>query len=334
MFTDYLLTGATGFLGNTIAWKLHEKGYHCKALVMPGDTYASRLPPDTELFYGNVLDAESLDAFFNGRSDSTCVIHCAGIVSIATRPNPMIYKVNVEGTRNILCLAVKHHVERVIHVSTIHAIPEKPAGEIILETDTFDENLVKGEYSKSKAVASRIALQAAREGLNLSIVHPSGIIGPNDWRHGQITSTIISYCKRKLPAGVRGGNNFVDVRDVADGILTCAENGTAGECYILSGHNTTVKSILEHVKTIINGKRLVYLPLWLVKMIAPIYERNAVMRHEASFLTPYSAYALGSNANYSHEKATKAFGYTPRKIDETIEDTVKWLINTKQINAF
>lgn len=334
MFTEFLLTGATGFLGNTIAWKLHEKGYRCKALVTQKGKYNSKLPPDTELWYGDILDAESLDELFNGvSSDDTCVIHCAGIVSIASKPNPMIYKINVDGTRNILRLAAEHHVGRLIHVSSIHAIPEKPAGEIMSEINVFDEDFVRGEYAKSKAIASHIALQAAQEGLNLSIVHPSGLIGPRDWRHGQITTAIMSYCEGKLPAGVHGGNNFVDVRDVADGILACADKGLAGECYILSGHNTTVKAILEHVRTILNCKRLVYLPLQLIKMIAPIYEKIAVMRHKTTFLTPYSAYALGANAAYSHEKATEAFGFSPRRIEETIEDTVKWLIDTKQINA-
>lgn len=332
MFTRFLLTGATGFLGNTIAWILHKKRFYCKALVMQGDSYASKLPPDTELCYGDLLDADSLDSFFSGKLDDTCLIHCAGIVSIASKPNPMIYKVNVEGTKNILHLAAEHHIGRLIHVSSIHAIPEKPVGMGMSEINFFDENLVKGEYAKSKAMASQFALQAAKDGLDLSIVHPSGIIGPSDWRHGQITSTIMSYCNGRLPAGVHGGNNFVDVRDVANGILACAEKGSSGECYILSGHIATVKTILEYVRELINGKRLAYLPLALVKMIAPIYEMIAVRKHQTPFLTPYSAYALGANADYSYEKAAKSFGYCPRTIKETIEDTVRWLIDTKQIN--
>ena len=333
MFSEYLLTGATGFLGNTIAWKLHEKGLKCRALVMEGDRFKSKLPPSIEQYDGDILDLSTLGRFFEQTGKDACLLHCAGIVSIASKQNPMIYKVNVEGTRNIIRLAASHNIGKVIHVSSIHAIPEKPKGQVMTEVDTFDEMLVKGEYAKSKAAASQIASRAAYEGMNISIVHPAGIIGPGDWRHGQITSTIISYCKGKLPAGVHGGNNFVDVRDVADGILACAENGRAGECYILSGHNTTVKNILEHVRKIINGKRLFYLPLQIVKMIAPVYERVASIRHEVPFLTPYSAYALGVNADYSHEKATREFGYTPRKIHETIEDTVKWLIAAKQISG-
>ena len=331
MFTKFLLTGATGFLGNTIAWKLYEKGIRCRALVMPGDCHISKLPPETDLFIGDLLDLTSLDTFFRGLPDNVCLIHCAGIVSIASRQNPMVYKVNVEGTKNVLYLAEKYHVERVIYVSSVHALPDKPLGETITEIKIFDENLVKGEYAKSKAIASRLIMQSLDKGLNASIVHPSGMIGPCDWRCGQITNTILSYCNGTLPAGVQGGNNFVDVRDVAEGILNCAENGKTGESYILSGHCATIQTILEQVKKIIHGKKLVYLPLQLVKVIAPIYEKIAVLQKKSPFLTPYSAYALGTNANYSHEKATMAFGYNPRALKDTIEDTVNWLKKANKI---
>lgn len=148
-----------------------------------------------------------------------------------------------------------------------------------------------------------------------------------------ITSTIMSYCNGKLPAGVHGGNNFVDVRDVANGILACAENGVGGECYILSRHNSTVKTILEHVRELINRKRLLYFPLTLVKMIAPVYEMIAVKKHQTPFLTPYSAYALGANADYSRGKAAKAFRYCPRMVEDTVKDPVRRLIDTRQINT-
>ena len=80
MFNKYLLTGATGFLGNTIAWTLHKKGAKCTALVMRRDPLVSKLPPSVEIVYGDVLNLASLQSFFNRMDDNTCLIHCAGIV--------------------------------------------------------------------------------------------------------------------------------------------------------------------------------------------------------------------------------------------------------------
>ena len=85
MFSKYLLTGATGFLGNTIAWMLHEKGLECVCLVVKGDRYASKLPPSVKIVYGDVLDFESISEFFEEKDDNTCLLHCAGIVSIASK---------------------------------------------------------------------------------------------------------------------------------------------------------------------------------------------------------------------------------------------------------
>lgn len=75
MYTQYLITGVSGFLGNTIAWNLHEKGIRCKGLVRKGDPYISKLPPDVELCYGDVLDLDSLEHFFEGYSEETCLVH-------------------------------------------------------------------------------------------------------------------------------------------------------------------------------------------------------------------------------------------------------------------
>lgn len=330
-YNDFLLTGATGFLGNTIAWNLHERWCRCRALVSPGSRYTAKLPPDTAICGGNVLDTESMEEFSGGKSGETCLIHCAGKVSVASKPDSDVFRTNVAGTANALKLAAKHGIGRIIYVSSVHAIPERPEGLTISETRTFLTENVRGDYAKSKAAASRLAMEAASRGMNLSIVHPSGIIGPGDWRRGQITSTIAAYCNGKLPADLKGGNNFVVVRDVAGGILACADGGAAGECYILSGHTATVRDILEQVREIIGGRKISYLPLKLVKMIAPIWEMIAVSRGEKPFLTPYSAYALGTNADYSHDKATKAFGYMPRRLEDTVRDTVMWMKETGMI---
>lgn len=146
MFKEYLLTGATGFLGNTIAWKLHEKGCRCKALVRSGDAFSNKLPPDTELYNGDLLDYDSLEDFFSGSSEESCIIHCAGIVSIASKHDERIHKVNVKGTWNVLRSIAEHYVGRMIYVSSIHAIPEKPTGNVHTELSSFDANRVKGEY--------------------------------------------------------------------------------------------------------------------------------------------------------------------------------------------
>ncbi len=161
--------------------------------------------------------------FFADADSRTCVIHCAGIVSVASRPGSKLYQVNVGGTWRVLRQCMEHDVGKMVYVSSVHAIPEKSKGCIITEDCEFSPGLVDGDYAKSKAAATELVFEAAERGLNACIVFPSGIIGPGDLQGGSFTSMAKSFLAGKLPLAVRGGYDFVDVRDVARGILACSE---------------------------------------------------------------------------------------------------------------
>lgn len=320
MYSRYLITGATGNLGREVVRMLLARGDRVRALVLPGDDAERELPEGAEVVHGDVADRNSLALFFEGVLADACLIHCAGVITVASKAPPSLWRVNVEGTRNVLSLCRERKVSRVIYVSSVHAIPEKPKREIMREVSHFSPNLVQGHYARSKATATALALRAAREGLNLSVVHPSGILCPGDGGRGNTSAVILSYCQGKLPLAVRGGYDFVDVRDVAAGILACVAKGRVGECYILSGHYATLEGILGHVRRKTNGRRVVYLPLPFVRLLAPAIERLCVLRKQSLFLTPYSVYTLGSNAAFSHEKATRELGYHPRELTETLDE--------------
>ena len=326
MFEKYLITGATGFLGRTVLAQLKDAKAEVRALVMDGDPLARELPQNVRVMTGDVCDEAALERFFAGADEHTCVIHCAGMISVATHPGDRIYRVNVDGTRNILKFCSQCGVGKLVYVSSVHAIPEKPKGTEIAETTVFSPELVRGDYAKSKAMATALALQAAKEGLNASVVFPSGIIGPGDMGKGSITNMLLSFLAGKLPLAVKGGYDFVDVRDVAAGILACAERGLPGHGYILSGHYATIRDILELVKKTVNLRRSVsYLPICFAKLVAPIYEKISLRRREPLYFTPYSIAVLDSNGAFSRNAAATTLGYTPRPLSSTIRDTVVWL---------
>ena len=137
MYNQYLLTGATGFLGRAVAEELVRRGARVRGLVLPGDPYSGLLPGEVERVSGDVCDEDALGAFFAQTDGNTCVIHCAGIVSVASRPGAKLYQVNVGGTWKLLRQCVERNVGRLIHVSSVHAIPEKPRGSVMTEDCTF-----------------------------------------------------------------------------------------------------------------------------------------------------------------------------------------------------
>ena len=324
----YLVTGAAGHLGGAVIAQLCAQKKMVRALVLDGDPNAARLPASVERFTGDVTDLKSLEpAFAVRRGQKLVVIHAAGIVSIASKYDPRVYRVNVQGTRNIVDLCCEKKVKRLVHVSSVHAIPERPRGEAISEVDRFDPALVEGVYAKTKAEATQYVLDAARtKGLDACVVHPSGISGPGDCGRGHVTQLVIDYCNGSLTAGVDGGYDFVDVRDVAAGIVSCCERGRKGECYILSNRYFTVADLLD-VFHEVTGKRRIrtFLPLWFAKGTAGMAEAWYRLKKQPPLYTAYSLYTLASNAEFSHDKAARELGYTTRPFRQTIEDTVRWL---------
>ena len=253
------------------------------------------------------------------------MLHCAGIVSVASKPDEAIYRVNVQGTQNIVDLSREFGAGRLIYVSSVHAIPEKPAPETITEPDRFAPDEILGDYGKSKAMATALVLEAAQNGLNASVVLPSGIIGPGDLARGNMTRMLLAFCRGQLPLGVNGGYDFVDVRDVAVGVLACAERGKAGECYILSGHYTTIQDMFALTASQLGRKApKLCVPATLASCAAPVFEKIAQLRGERPFFTPYAIAVLRSNGRFSNAKATAMLGYHARPLRETLQSMILW----------
>jgi dihydroflavonol-4-reductase len=320
----WLVTGATGHVGTILVSVLQRRGEHVRALVRPNSNIVAH--SNVEIYEGDIRNRESLIPFFDrGDYDYVSLVHCAALITIASKHNPEVWNINVHGTNNVMSLARDTGVDRIVYVSSVHAIPERPANEIITEVSSFSPNLVHGQYAKSKAAAAQIVMDYAKAGLNVSIVHPSGIIGPGDTRsRNHMIRTIQAISDGKISVGLQGGYDFVDSRDVADGIIGCEEKGRPGECYILNGNYIGVLELVNSIRKI-RGKKTTRIeaPHALAKLIAPVAEYfSRTFSKDAPLLTPYSVYTLHTNGRFSHEKATREFDYHPRPMEESIRDSL------------
>lgn len=326
MFLKYLVTGATGFLGRAVIDELRKENAEIFAMVMKDDPLAGELPAYVHIVFGDVCEITSMQKFFSYADPQTCVIHCAGIVSVASHPGDIIYRVNVGGTAHILHYCHRHNVGKLIYVSSVHAIPKKLRWTEITQDAVFSPDLVKGDYAKSKALATGLVWDAAASGLDANVVFPSGIIGPNDIAKGSITSMLQSFIAGKLPLAVKGGYDFVDVRDVAAGIVACAKKGQRGHGYILSGQSASIRDILDVVKKTLRIKRNVfYLPIRIAGLIAPLYEKRCLRKHRPLFFTPDAVAVLASGDQFCWKAAEEGLGYVPRKLEDSIRDMALWL---------
>ncbi len=324
----YIITGANGFLGNNLVRALsQDPNNQIRALVSSLKRADALQGLNCELFEGDVTKPETLVDLFTVPTDAKVyVIHCAAVVYIKSKPNPAVYEVNVLGTKHV-AEKVLEIGAKMVYVNSVHAIPELPHGEVMKEVTAFDPAKVEGIYAKSKAEAAEYILDMVRmRGLDACIVHPSGIIGPYDFKTSHLTQLVIDVATGRLKAGVNGGYDFVDVRDVVAGILSACVHGKAGECYILSGHYVSVAELLQLITQAAGRKPIkTFLPLWLAKLTAPLSEIYYNIKKQPPLYTKYSLYTLESNANFSHAKASRELGYSPRQIQTTVDDTVKWL---------
>lgn len=324
----YIITGANGFLGNNLVRALVKNpNNEVRALVSSPNRADALKHLNCKIFAGDVTQPDSLADIFNvPKGAKVYVIHCAAIVYIKSKPNPTLRAVNVHGTQNIVDKTLQIGA-KLVYVNSVHSIPELPNGEVMAEIDHFDPAKVEGAYAKSKAEAAQLVLDAVKNrGLDACIVHPSGIIGPYDYKTSHLTQLIIDTMTGRLKAGVKGGYDFVDVRDVVNGIIAACEKGKSGECYILSGHYVSVPDLLKMIAEA-SGRKPVktFLPLWLAELTAPLSEIYYNIKKQPPLYTKYSLYTLRSNANFSHAKADRELGYRSRPTKETIVDTVQWL---------
>lgn len=319
----WLVTGATGHIGNVLVRKLIERGEKVRALVLPNECRAPVQGLDIEIAEGDVLNVESL---FRSMQRVEGVFHLAGLISIMPGTNELVRQVNVEGTKNILRAAKKVKVGRFIYTSSIHALKRVEEG-IIDETLPYDPENPYGEYDRAKAEATLEVQQAAQDGLEAVIACPTGVIGPYDFR-GSLMGDVIREAAASRPTlYVDGAYDFVDVRDVADGLIAAADNGSKGESYILSGQKISVRYLLETVREI-TGRHFfrMRVPFDLAKfasMFTPMYYSHAKVTPR---FTPYSLEVLRSNANISHAKASRELGYRPRPLYDSIHDAVRWFM--------
>lgn len=320
----YIVTGAAGHLGSTLIRLLSSRGETVRGLILPGETGLER--STVSYVQGDVRDPASLAPLFDGiDGPNTVLFHCAGIISIAEQVTPELEAVNVQGTQNILDLCRSHGVGKLVHVSSVHAIPEGDTLRVISEAARFSPDWVHGAYAKTKAAATQRVLDAGQAGLNVTVVHPSGILGPYDPSGNHLVQMVSDYIEGRLPAGIQGGYDFVDVRDVAEGCLAAAGDPVSGECYILSNRHYDVKDIFAMIRAIKGGRRVPMVPIWMAKALQPLLAWMARRRKERPLYTKYSLYTLTSNDKFSHDKATERLGYRPRDLYDTLVDTIAWM---------
>jgi dihydroflavonol-4-reductase len=235
----------------------------------------------------------------------------------------MMYIINVEGTRNVVDACLSSGL-RLVHTSSHHALEREPLDQPLTEDKPLALN-EKCEYHRSKAIGETIVLDACGRGLDAVIVNPGSMIGPHDYEPSMIGAVLIDLYFGRVPVLLEMLSDYVDVRDVADGMIAAAEKGRTGERYLLTGEVIPVMEMVSLYGELTGVKVPTRaLPLWVGWVLLPFALAGSAVTKKEPFITADMLRASVSNDVVSHDKAHRELGYTVRPLRESLTDAVAW----------
>jgi dihydroflavonol-4-reductase len=326
-----LVTGGTGFLGAYIIKALVEKGYAVRAIrrspKLP--SYISKDMLDkVQWMDGDVTDINSLEEAMEGVDT---VIHSAAVVSFIKKERKNMYHVNVDGTANVVNIALEKNVRRLIHISSVAALGRTAGGGHVDEEKKWEESKVNTHYGRSKNKAELEVWRGFSEGLSGVIINPSTILGFGDWNNS--SSAIFKKVYEEFSWSTPGINGFVDVEDVARVVILFMENNITEQRYIVSGENWHFEKLQSTIADALKKKKPTKTATPLLMNIARRLEAvKCFFTGGKQLLTKESVRVANSKTYFENAKILKAlpgFSFTP--LEETIEKAGKLYLGT--INA-
>lgn len=324
------VTGATGYIGHELMQYLLNLDFDIHALVR--DPSRQQLTdPRITWFKGDLNQREAVAAAMNGCSH---VFHLAAYARPWAKDPQTYFRINVEGTTNVLREAWANRVERLVYSSSC-AVFGKSEGQPVRETDVRAIDFFT-EYESSKFMAENQVLQYAKKGLPAMIVSPSRVYGEGKWTESNALSMLIKrYIDGKwhiIPGDGKALGCFSYIRDVVEGHWLAATNGKAGERYILGGDNASMNDFFDRVKRI-SGKNyyLVHIPTPLLMIFGWKEEMGAALFGREPLITRKWIRKYHYHLDCSSEKAINEIGYRFTSLDDGLRETITWLMQEKKV---
>jgi nucleoside-diphosphate-sugar epimerase len=315
----YFVTGATGFIGGTIARQLVEAGHQVGALVRTPDKAGDLAALGVELHPGDITDKASMRAPMTGVDG---VFHIAAWYKIGVRDKREADRINVQGTRNVLETMRDLGIPKGVYTSTL-AVFSDTHGRVVDESYR-DNGPWLSEYDRTKWLAHyTVALPMIEKGLPLVIVQPGLTYGPGD--QSATHDTLVQYLQRRLPvAPARTAFCWGHVADTARGHRLAMEKGTPGESYIIAGPPHTLIEALALAEQItgVPGPRM-HPPPAMIKATAAIMGLvERVLPVPPGYSAEYLRVSGGATYLGSNAKARAALGLTMRPLEEGLRETL------------
>ncbi len=308
-----IVTGATGHIGNNVVRHLLKTEDNVVCVIRKESEALQGLTCKKVL--GNCFDSSFMESLV---SSNDTVVHMAGLIDVQNIYRKECYDINYLGTKNLYDLCKKKHVQHFVYTSSVDCLYKESLESIIAEPKDIYPDRIDSNYGHSKALATKYLLDELQKDqeMKISIVYPSAVIGPNDYKPSAVGKVVLDCIKNKMEFGIEGGYNFVDVDSISEAIITIVKRKIRGQ-YILSGVDVTVFELYNELNSYLkNGKHPHKIPLFIVKMMIPF----------VPYLSKFSLATLLENHNYDSSKAKKDLIYDIPAFSETVKKTVDFFV--------
>ena len=323
------ITGVTGYIGHRLAQGALERGHVVHALVRDLDSEFIPAHPKLITFKGDVTDKDSIKLAMQG---CDWVLHAAGITKFRVKDREVFYKVNVDGTRNLLDAALELGVKRFAFTSTGAVIG--PSGKHPMTENDPRVVAFENDYEITKHLAEELVREYHRRGLFTVIVAISRVYGPGPFTTGNVVNRLLT---KILKAGIAFAPakgdvvaNYVFIDDVVRGHFLALERGCPGEKYIIGGENISYDEFFQAVSRNAPGKlRVIRTPKALLVAWSFVHMLAFAVIGKQTNISPKTVRRIFQNRALSSEKAINQLGYSITPFDEGIRATILHIQNKK-----
>ena len=319
-----LVTGATGFVGSAVVRCLLDAGHQVRVMVRAKSALTNIQDLEVDIVKGDLAQPDTLQNIVKG---CDTLFHVAADYRLWVRDSDILYRVNVEGTKNLMQAAINAGVGRIVYTSSVATLGLNSDGTPADENTPVSFANMIGHYKRSKFLAEQAVQQMInQQQLPAIIVNPSTPIGPRDIRPTPTGRMVLDAACGRMPAYVDTGLNVVHVDDVAKGHLLALQRGEVGERYILGGHDMSLQQIFDVISDI-TGRPApkIKLPHNLVLPIAYLSEAWAWLIRGPEPRATVDGVRMSKKLMYfCSDKAKRALGYASRPASEALSDAVNW----------
>lgn len=328
------VTGATGLVGSHVILKLAQQKKSFKALKRSSSSLAicrkifqyynvEKLFKEINWIDGDLNDISSLE---NGMKGCDFLVHCAAIVSFSSLDIEDLKRVNIEGTSNLMNVALSLGIKKVGYVSSVASLGRNTTDKIVDEQSFFIATKNESNYSLSKYFSEQEVWRASAEGLDVVIINPSIILGPGDWDKG--SSQIFQKIYNGLKFYTSGSSGYVDVIDVAESLLQLLFSNVKNERFIINAANLKYRDCFDRIAEALGKpKAKIRVTPFLKEIAWRIESVKSFITGKKPLLTKETANSSMNSNSYSADKIKHALNFRFTDIEVTIDKYAKWFIS-------